>query len=57
MFQARTIIVKLLEQYRRQVAKVKWGPVWWCTSVIPVPGRLRQEDLEVETSMDYMARP
>jgi hypothetical protein len=31
--------------------------VWKYTSVIPAPGRLRQENLEFETSLGYMVRP
>jgi hypothetical protein len=28
--------------------------VWQCTSVIPALGRLRQEGLEFEVSLDYI---
>jgi hypothetical protein len=29
--------------------------VWWYMPVIPVFGRLRQEDYEFEVSLDYIA--
>ena len=32
-------------------------PVWWCTLVIPVLGRLRQEDRRFEASLDNLVRP
>jgi hypothetical protein len=31
--------------------------VWWCTPVTPTLGRLRQEDLKFEVSLDYTVRP
>jgi hypothetical protein len=31
--------------------------VWWCTPVFPALGRLRQDDHEFETTLDYVARP
>jgi hypothetical protein len=30
--------------------------VWWCTSIIPTFGRLRQENLEFKDSLAYIAR-
>lgn len=30
--------------------------VWWYRPVIPAQGRLRQEDLELKTDLDYMAK-
>jgi hypothetical protein len=31
--------------------------VWWCILVIPALGRLKQEDLKLNTSLVYIARP
>jgi hypothetical protein len=28
--------------------------VWWCESVIPALGRLRQENLEFKASLNYI---
>jgi hypothetical protein len=33
------------------------GCMCWCTSVISVLGRLRQEDLEFKASVGYTVRP
>jgi hypothetical protein len=30
------------------------GWAWWCTCVIPVPRRLRQEDYKSEASQSYI---
>jgi flagellar biosynthesis/type III secretory pathway protein FliH len=35
----------------------KRSQAWWCTSVIPAPGRLWQEDCKFEDSLSYIARP
>jgi hypothetical protein len=37
--------------------KFKNEPVRWCTPVISALGRLKQEDLEFEGSLDYIANP
>jgi hypothetical protein len=31
--------------------------VWWYKPVIPALGRLRQEDRELETRLDYIVKP
>ena len=31
--------------------------VWWCTPVIPVLGRLRQEDCRFKASLGNLVRP
>jgi hypothetical protein len=31
--------------------------VFWCTNVIPAFRRIRQEDLKLETSLDYIVSP
>jgi hypothetical protein len=31
--------------------------VWWYTTVIPAVWRLRQEDLKVKASLEYIMRP
>jgi hypothetical protein len=30
---------------------------WWCTHVIPVLGKLTQEDSEMQASLGYIVRP
>jgi uncharacterized membrane protein len=34
---------------------IEWA--WWYIPVIPALGRLRQEDQELEASLDYKAKP
>jgi hypothetical protein len=42
---------------RKKEKNSQRGQAWWYTPVIPALGRLRQEDLEFEASMDYIAKP
>jgi hypothetical protein len=37
--------------------KKEKGQAWWCISVIPELGRLRQEDLKFEARVSYMVNP
>jgi hypothetical protein len=34
-----------------------YNQVWWYLPVIPALGRLRQEDLQFETSLGYVVKP
>jgi hypothetical protein len=47
-------VTKYLRESSLKRGKVRW--VWWFTSVIPVPGRLRQEDGEFEANLGYIIR-
>jgi hypothetical protein len=38
------------------IEKKQHGCMWWFTPIIPMLGRLRQEDSELEVSLDYLAR-
>ena len=40
-----------------KIEYIKNSWVWWCTPVIPVLGRLKQEDCRFETSLSNLARP
>jgi hypothetical protein len=46
-----------VREEKRQEGLVGVGQAWWCTPVIPAFGRLRQEDQEFKTSLDYIERP
>lgn len=39
------------------MSKAKRVQVWWCMLIIPVLGRLGQEDSKFEASLAYIARP
>jgi hypothetical protein len=36
--------------------KGKFGWVWWCIPVIPVLGRLKEEEHEFEAGLGYIVR-
>jgi hypothetical protein len=40
---------------KKKKAQTQWA--WWHSSVIPVLGRLRQEDHELKVHLGYIARP
>jgi hypothetical protein len=40
----------------KQIKSPKFSWVWWCTPVIPILGRLRQEDHKFEDSLGYTVR-
>jgi hypothetical protein len=47
-----------LVQYPGHLLAVKSGyssQVWWCMTIFPALGRLRQEDHEFKASLSYMA--
>jgi hypothetical protein len=52
----KTDILKRREVGKR-VSKPETSWAWWYISVIPVLGRLRQEDHEFGASWGYIARP
>jgi hypothetical protein len=39
-----------------RIHKIEACWVWWCTPVIPAPGRLRQEDLKFRVRMGYITK-
>ena len=50
---ARLVNIYLL----RRIEKFKGSRAWWRTLVIPVLGRLRQEDCRFVASLSYLVRP
>ena len=45
------------EQEPLAIEKIVQGRAWWCMLVIPVLGRLRQEDHRFRASLSYLVRP
>jgi hypothetical protein len=41
-------------KYFNMIKRENLGWVWWCISVIPVFGRLRQKDHEFEISLSFI---
>jgi hypothetical protein len=39
-----------------QIKNTSLKRAWWCTTVIPALGRLRQEDLEFKASLGYIQK-
>jgi hypothetical protein len=46
------------EQVQRNTFTRQWlSQAWWCTSIIPALGQLRQEAPEIKANLKYIARP